>query len=143
MGVKSPEGSDGNITITDKTTVKSVAINSASDMYIPITPDVNGNIVITNTGDSLISITKIRVTNTSGSISHEQNLSIVVNENTLQYTDEFVSIVNAVNEDDSSLPDDDVQTPGIDDSPNDDGHSNPVVDFIQAIISGLKNLFRW
>ena len=112
-------------------------------MYIPITPDDNGNIVIENIGDSLISITKIRVTNTSGSISHEQNLSIVVNENTLQYTDEFVSIVNAVNEDDSSLPDDDVQTPGIDDSPNDDGHSNPVVDFIQSIISGLKNLFRW
>lgn len=143
LGVKSPEGSEGNVTITDGTTVKSVAINSASDMYIPITPDDNGNIVIENTRDSLISITKIRVTNTSGSISHEQNLSIVVNENTLQYTDEFVSIVNAVNEDDSSLPDDDVQTPGIDDSPNDDGHSNPVVDFIQSIISGLKNLFRW
>ena len=39
-----------------------ITINSTMDQYYKITPDVSGNVVIKNTGDGVIALTKVRTT---------------------------------------------------------------------------------
>ena len=68
IGLKAPLGGTAAAEITAGGTTKSpITVSSASDLYYSISPDGNGIIVIKNTGDSLLSITKLRTTITPGS----------------------------------------------------------------------------
>ncbi|MDO4555765.1 MAG: hypothetical protein Q4B70_11540, partial [Lachnospiraceae bacterium] len=75
LGIKSPTGNTTSVTYTngDNSLITNKAITSATDMYYTITPTSNGYITVTNSGDYLLSLTKLKVTqvntnNTSGLI---------------------------------------------------------------------------
>lgn len=62
VGIKAPEG-----TATVKVNNTAQIIRTATDMYYVVTPDADGNVVISNDSDNLIALTKIKVTDvTSG-----------------------------------------------------------------------------
>ena len=68
IGLKAPLGGTAAAEITAGGTTKSpITVSSASDLYYSISPDGNGIIVIKNTGESLLSITKLRTTITPDS----------------------------------------------------------------------------
>lgn len=150
LGVKAPEGSASQITVTNGTTTRTIDITSATDMYFAITPTSNGHVVILNSGDNLISITKIRTTNMQGDTTEAQALNFVVDENTLAYTQEFsVMALNAYDDIVTEEPaeteetvdiDVDISNPEPDNNP-DIAQVNSVAGLIQSIISGLKSLF--
>ncbi len=63
IGLKAPLGGTAAAEITaGGTTKNSITVSSASDLYYKISPDAGGIIVVKNTGDSLLSITKLRTT---------------------------------------------------------------------------------
>ena len=63
IGLKAPLGGTAAAEITAGGTTKSpITVSSASDLYYSISPDGNGIIVVKNTGESLLSITKLRTT---------------------------------------------------------------------------------
>lgn len=64
VGIKSAKGENGQVTVTSGNTQLQapIAINSTMDQYYKITPDASGNVVIKNTGDGVIALTKVRTT---------------------------------------------------------------------------------
>ena len=50
------------MTVTDRVGKKDITVNSATDMYYEIAPDENGNVMIYNSGEAMIAVTKVRVT---------------------------------------------------------------------------------
>lgn len=63
IGLKAPLGGTAAAEITAGGTTKSpITVSSASDLYYSISPDGKGIIVVKNTGESLLSITKLRTT---------------------------------------------------------------------------------
>lgn len=150
LGVKAPEGQASKITVTNGTTTRTIEITSATDMYFTITPTSSGHVVIQNSGENLVSITKIRTTNMQGDTAEAQALNFVVDENTLAYTQEFsVMALNAYDNTLTEEPDETEETVDIDvdisnpepDNNPDIAQANSVADLIQSIISGLKSLF--
>lgn len=145
LGVKAPEGKSSELTVTDGTTVKKITVTSASDMYFAITPSSSGNVVIQNTGNNLLSITKIRVTNVQANTTEEQATLYMVNDNTIAYTKEFA--VMSLSLDESS----DVENPDIAvdiDNPEDidvpDASQQTIVSWVKNIISSFKKLIgKW
>ena len=65
-------------------------INSASDLYYVVTPDANGNVVIKNTGDNLLSITKVRITSKATA-----TYSLVATPALMSYVDKFDTLSNS------------------------------------------------
>lgn len=79
IGVKSPEGQPASISVNpvdDKE--NSITTTSTIDMYYDITSYVNGDgtVTITNTGNQLISLTKIKVTNVASDYEIFNKVSI-------------------------------------------------------------------
>lgn len=68
IGLKAPSGSTNANLSANADTAATAEIRHATDLYYAVEPDTNGNIVITNTGDNLLSITKICATN-GGTVS--------------------------------------------------------------------------
>lgn len=149
LGVKAPEGKNTELTVTDGTTVKKIAVTSASDMYFAITPSSSGNVVIQNTGENLLSITKIRVTNVQANTTDAQAALYMVNDDTMAYTQTFAAMsLNLEESADIENPNDtnvdvEIDNPGEDD-PSDTTDQQTIVTWIQNIISDFKKLFgRW
>lgn len=77
LGLKAPAGETGVAFSKDATTA-AASINHASDLYYKVTP-TNGSIVVKNTGENLLSITKLRTTGSGESgISDEITASEAV-----------------------------------------------------------------
>ena len=64
VGIKSAKGDNGQVTVTNGNTQQQVpiTINSTMDQYYKVTPDASGNVVIKNTGEGVIALTKVRTT---------------------------------------------------------------------------------
>lgn len=68
LGLKAPQ--DGTIaTVTNGDSKSELNISHTTDLYYKVTPDANGTIVITNTGDNLLSITKLRTTGSNADVA--------------------------------------------------------------------------
>ena len=130
-----------------------MTIDSTSEQYFEITPTSSGHVVIENVsaGDTagLISITKIRTTNMQGKEADEQALNFVVNADTISYTQEFA--VMSLNADNAAIEDPDgtgedvdididIENPQPDETPE-PSQDRPVLNLIQSIVSGFKDLF--
>lgn len=73
---KSDVTKDAEVTVTSDGVARTIPVSSATDMYYEVTPDANGNVVIKNTGNALISVTNIKVTdNGSGAASQARIVS--------------------------------------------------------------------
>lgn len=80
IGAKSPNGG-AVININDG--AKTVAINTATDMYYEITPK-DGRVIILNTGDNILSLTTIKITSDPATTT-QNSVEFSVDENLLVY----------------------------------------------------------
>lgn len=62
IGLKVPAEDPTTVEVTNGEGKSNLTINHSTDLYYEVTPNADGLIVITNTGDSLLSITKLRTT---------------------------------------------------------------------------------
>ena len=84
IGLKSPTGKEVTVKVTSGDKTEEIKLNSAADLYYEITPTEDGNVVIENMSDNLLSITKVRITG--------ENLT--ANGYALTSTPELMSYVN-------------------------------------------------
>lgn len=88
LGLKAPAGVASQVAVTDKDGKKDIAVNSATDMYYEITPDENGNVMIYNSGDAMIAVTKVRVTG----VDDPQNFALMTTPALMSYVESFDSL---------------------------------------------------
>ncbi|MDO5409352.1 MAG: hypothetical protein Q4F21_02740 [Lachnospiraceae bacterium] len=64
VGIKlvKADSTDATVQVTDGAGKKNLTIDSTADTYYQITPDSEGNVVIQNNSDAVISVTKVRTT---------------------------------------------------------------------------------
>ena len=84
IGLKSPTGKEVTVKVTSGDKVEEIKLKSTSELYYEITPPEDGNVVIENMSDNLLSITKVRITG--------ENLT--ANGYALTSTPELMSYVN-------------------------------------------------
>ena len=84
IGLKSPTGKEVTVKVTSGDKVEEIKLKSSADLYYEITPTEDGNVVIENMSDNLLSITKVRITG--------ENLT--ANGYALTSTPELMSYVN-------------------------------------------------
>lgn len=117
LGLKAPEGQASKVTVTQGAGQTDIPINSATDMYYQITPTSDGNIVVYNSGDAMIAVTKLRIT---GVVAPE-NLSLMTTPALMSYVETFDSLeyVESVQE-----PEEDIEEPVVE---NPDENTGDVV----------------
>lgn len=83
LGLKAPEGTARAEVTNGNQRSELPEINHSTDLYYQVTPDANGCIVVENTGDNLLSVTKLRTTGSEENgvlaISNEEAATAVVN----------------------------------------------------------------
>lgn len=95
IGLKAPNGAT-KATVTDGSNAKTVDINAASDLYYKVVPSRNGMIEIENTGENLLSITKLRRT---GDASDAEVVGLLRVSDAVAYANSFDSLSNISDED--------------------------------------------
>ena len=162
IGLKAPEGT-ANAEVTNGTGKSELAINHSTDLYYKVTPADDGTIVVKNTSDNLLSITKIREAGAgeAGIVENSLTPEMAVNAvNTFKaasyvpYENEAVTD-NGENDEDvtdnaGSVEEGDVEidnSDGYDDADETTQPAekpNPVKNWISNLFNGIKNLFsRW
>lgn len=154
VGAKSPTGADTKMTVSNGDETKEVDITSTHDMYYEINAKNGENnkkyVVIRNTGDELLSITKIRAT------GENYSMEVRSSSDVLNYAATFTSL--KVADTDSSgmvLPDDkgdvDIDNPsdkdntdnkGDNNNDNKDDNTNNHMSILKKIINSLKKWFK-
>lgn len=150
IGLKAPEG-EAAAQITNGAGKSDLQINAASDLYYEVTPNGDGYIIIQNNGDNLLAVTKLKM-------SGMGDLAEFSLQNVLTYANEFsalrsVAYVQEPSDDQpeidtpSDTEDGDVVIDNPTDTPDEDDTSDtgkPIVNWINKLINGFKNLFsRW
>lgn len=104
LGLKAPEGQASKVTVTLGAGQTDIPINSATDMYYQITPTSDGNIVVYNSGEAMIAVTKLRITG----VTDAQSLSLMTTPALMSYVETFDSLeyVESVQE-----PEEDTEEP--------------------------------
>nr|WP_295575789.1 vWA domain-containing protein [uncultured Intestinibacter sp.] len=94
VGLKSPTGAATQVDITAGAVKASpLTVNSSSDLYYEVTPTSDGKVVIKNTSDVLLSVTKVKITSkneeNNGSDGQNAKKSLIVNTSLMSYVDTF------------------------------------------------------
>ena len=111
IGLKSPQGKDVKVKVTSGEHIQYINLSSAADLYYEITPNEDGNVVIENMTDNLLSITKVRIT--SKNTTSIKN-SLISTPELMSYVEKFdsLSVKQDNNKDDSIGKDDiDIENP--------------------------------
>ena len=111
IGLKSPQGKDIRVKVTSGEHIQYINLSSAADLYYEITPNEDGNVVIENMTDNLLSITKVRIT--SKNATSIKN-SLISTPELMSYVEKFdsLSVKQDNNKDDSIGKDDiDIENP--------------------------------
>lgn len=143
IGLKSPTGNKVTAEITSGKQKVTKDISSASDLYYEITPTADGKVVIKNTTNNLLSITKIRIT-TSNSAS-AQSYSLRATPELMSYVDEFdtLEVKEETTEDkDTTLDKDDVEIDNPTEDNNAEEGSNTSNSIWQKIMNSINKWFR-
>lgn len=161
LGLKAPAGSTTTAEITNGNDAKSnLTISHSTDLYYKVTPNNDGTIVVTNTGNNLLSITKLRTTGSGTDglavIGQDEALNAITAFKTASYV-EYAE--DTLTEDETTggetagegtVDEDDI----IIENPDDSGSQNEqdqetegnttVQNWITSLFNGIKNLFsRW
>lgn len=153
IGLKAPEG-ETEATVTNSVGISPIPIGSASDLYYQVTANEQGFVVVENTGDNLLAITKVKTSGTGELVSFSlADMLSYANEfdslNVVDYTQEPSDEDQTVTEpsDPSDTEEDDVVIENPSDTPDQDDaqqQENPITTWFNKLISGIKNLFgRW
>lgn len=133
LGLKGPAGAT-QATATSGTGKMQIGICGSCDMYYEVTPNADGIVMVKNTGENLLSITKLRTT----SDSEDENASIVgasVSE-LLAYADTFDSL--EVVEYPTDLGDVEIENPDVQEL----GDGSVAWEWLQKIFRGIWDLLR-
>ena len=84
--MKSPTGKEVTVKVTSGDKVEEIKLKSAADLYYEITPTEDGNVVIENMSDNLLSITKVRIT---GEISTTNGYALTSTPELMSYVNTF------------------------------------------------------
>lgn len=140
LGIKAPSGTASSVDVTYGNDAKdNIPITSATDMYYVIHPTDDGRVVITNKGDALISITKLRLT---GVAAQGDGISLKSTPELMSYAASFTSLSYADNETvedpDENTGDVDIENPQEPENPSDSetGHDT-IKDTIGNVIDSL------
>lgn len=142
LGIKAPEGQSSVDITAGNEALLDEDITSATDMYYEITPTDEGYVVIKNTGDKLISITKLRVTGVTD--TDTQDIELQVTPELLSYAASFASLpyVDEVENPDENTGDVTIENPEVPEtetpSDTETGH-NTVEDVITNVVNSLWN----
>lgn len=148
LGIKAPSGTASAVDVTYGSDTKDhIDITSATDMYYVIHPTDDGKVVITNTGNALISITKLRLT---GVTTPGDGISLKSTPELLSYAALFASLPYADNEavenPDENTGNVDIENPEVPedstnpDIPSDSTTSNSSIeDTITDVVNSLWN----
>ena len=133
LGLKGPAGAT-QAEATSGTGKMQIEICGSCDMYYEVTPNADGIVMVKNTGENLLSITKLRTT----SDSEDENASIVgasVSE-LLAYADTFDSL--EVVEYPTDLGDVEIENPDVQEL----GDGSVAWEWLQKIFRGIWDLLR-
>lgn len=133
LGLKGPAGAT-QAEATNGTGKMQIKICGSCDMYYEVTPSADGIVMVRNTGENLLSITKLRTT----SDSEDENASIVgasVSE-LLAYADTFDSL--EVVEYPTDLGDVEIENPDVQEL----GDGSVAWEWLQKIFRGIWDLLR-
>lgn len=153
IGLKAPEG-ETEATVTNSVDISSIPISSASDLYYQVTANEQGFVVVQNTGDNLLAITKVKTSGTGELVSFSlADMLSYANEfdslNVVDYTQEPSDEDQTVTEpsDPSDTEEGDVVIENPSETPDQDDAAqpeNPITAWFNNLINGIKNLFgRW
>lgn len=133
LGLKGPAGAT-QAEATSGTGKMQIGICGSCDMYYEVTPNADGIVMVKNTGENLLSITKLRTT----SDSEDENAGIVgasVSE-LLAYADTFDSL--EVVEYPTDLGDVEIENPDVQEL----GDGSVAWEWLQKIFRGIWDLLR-
>lgn len=133
LGLKGPAGAT-QAEATSRTGKMQIGICGSCDMYYEVTPNADGIVMVKNTGENLLSITKLRTT----SDSEDENAGIVgasVSE-LLAYADTFDSL--EVVEYPTDLGDVEIENPDVQEL----GDGSVAWEWLQKIFRGIWDLLR-
>lgn len=133
LGLKGPAGAT-QAEATNGTGKMQIKICGSCDMYYEVTPNADGIVMVKNTGENLLSITKLRTT----SDSEDENAGIVgasVSE-LLAYADTFDSL--EVVEYPTDLGDVEIENPDVQEL----GDGSVAWEWLQKIFRGIWDLLR-
>ena len=153
IGLKAPED-ETEATVTNSVDISSIPISSASDLYYQVTANEQGFVVVQNTGDNLLAITKVKTSGTGELVSFSlADMLSYANEfdslNVVDYTQEPSDEDQTVTEpsDPSDTEEGDVVIENPSETPDQDDAAqpeNPITAWFNNLINGIKNLFgRW
>ena len=142
IGLKSPQGKDVRVKVTSGEHIQYINLSSAADLYYEITPNEDGNVVIENMTDNLLSITKVRITSKNATTIKN---SLISTPELMSYVEKFdsLSVKQDNNKDDSIGKDDiDIENPE-DKNDSEDKNDEAVkpVSIWQKIIESIKIWF--
>ena len=139
IGLKAPNG-HATVNMTNENGVTGdVPIDHSTDLYYKVVPNSEGQIVIQNVGEGLLSITKLRVT--GGGAVGESSLTSLMSYMSIMDTLPEVPYVN----DDTGATDEggnvDIENPDQDQSQEAPTQGNSFLDILKDIFESIWNLF--
>lgn len=168
LGMKSLTGNDVTVEYSGATASGATAsdtISHTTDLYYKVTPQEDGTIVVTNTGENILSITKVRVSGTSAdtenalqTISADEALNAVASFALAPSTDEAVSGVTEEELAEQESPaENETEEPTVTEEPENDpvdvvienpeepaekpAADNSINQWINTIFNSFRNLF--
>lgn len=131
LGIKAPNGAT-MAEVTNGTGKSPLRIHAASDLYYKITPNAEGYILVQNTGDSLLSITKLRTAGANG----ESRITAANVSELLAYANAFDTLEEVA---DSTEPGEvQIESPEV----NELGNGSIAWDWLEKIFKGIRDLLR-
>lgn len=131
LGIKAPNGKT-TAKVTWEESVAALPVNAASDLYYQVTPNADGYILVKNTGENLLSVTKLRTTN-----GNEQAGITTDNvDDLLAYANTFDTLEEITY---STQPGEvEIENPEV----NELGDGSIVRDWLEKIFKGIRDLLR-
>lgn len=148
IGLKSPEAKKVTVKVSSSNAyTQTIDLNSTADLYYEIKPDSDGNVVIKNTTNNLLSVTKVRITSKYASAAPN---SLVTTSSLMAYVDKFDTLTEksstSQKDQETTLDKDDVDinNPG-DNKDNDENKNDQAAkpnSIWKQIINSIKHWFR-
>ena len=142
IGLKSPQGKDVRVKVTSREHIQYINLSSAADLYYEITPNEDGNVVIENMTDNLLSITKVRITSKNATTIKN---SLISTPELMSYVEKFDSLsVKQDNNKDDSIGKDDIDIENPEDKNDAEDKNDEAVKPVsiwQKIIESIKIWF--
>lgn len=165
LGLKAPAGSATTAEISNGSAKSSLPISHSTDLYYKVTPNSDGTIVVTNAGNNLLSITKLRTTGSGTDglavIGQDEALNAIAAFKTASYVEytEETTTEDEITEDETTseetveegtVDEDDIVIENPDDSGSQSEQNQETEEntgsqsWISNLFNGIKNLFsRW